>query len=279
MSKSRIYSLAFLTVSDCSPVEAISVAAEAGYDMVGLRLLPATIEESEYPLLTNNKILREVKSALLDTGVKVGDIELIRIKPNFDVNDFLPFLSRASELGAINIVVVGDDDDKQRLIDNFCQLCVSSDEFGLIVNLEPIPWTSVPTLVDAKFIIDEVKKTNTALLIDALHMSRSNTPLETLGEIPKQYIQVFQICDAPALFSHDIDEIKSFARTSRLVPGEGELDLLGLMSVIPDTSIVSIEVPNCELIRSVSPLSRATLMLNSTKDLYSKLPKSLNKNG
>ena len=105
------FSLAFLTVADCSPLEAISVASQAGYGLVGLRLLPATLEEKEYSLLTNNQLLIEVKKALSDTGVKVADVELIRLNADFDINNFLPFLNRVSELGAKNVTVVGDDAD------------------------------------------------------------------------------------------------------------------------------------------------------------------------
>ena len=45
-------SLAFLTLFDCGPVETIRIAAETGFDMVGLRLLPAAPGEDDYPLLT-----------------------------------------------------------------------------------------------------------------------------------------------------------------------------------------------------------------------------------
>ena len=40
------YSLAFLTIFDLGPVEAVRVAAETGYDLVGLRLLPAAARAS-----------------------------------------------------------------------------------------------------------------------------------------------------------------------------------------------------------------------------------------
>ena len=46
-------SLAFLTLVDCEPVKAIRVADAAGFDMVGLRLLPAEPTEADYPLLND----------------------------------------------------------------------------------------------------------------------------------------------------------------------------------------------------------------------------------
>ncbi len=266
------FSLAFLTVADCSPLEAISVASQAGYGLVGLRLLPATLEEKEYSLLTNNQLLIEVKKALSDTGVKVADVELIRLNADFDINNFLPFLNRVSELGAKNVTVVGDDADRNRLIDNFECLCGSAAEFELTFNLEPIPWTAVRTLDEAMSIIHKVNKDSACILIDALHFYRSEMTLDDLSKIPENLIRLFQICDAPALFNKDVNEIRNLARTSRLIPGEGGLDLLSLIERIPKSAVVSIEVPNSKLIANMPPLTRALEMLQSTKELYSQLP-------
>jgi hypothetical protein len=38
---SQCFSLAYLTVSELAPPDAVTVASQTGYDYVGLRLLPA----------------------------------------------------------------------------------------------------------------------------------------------------------------------------------------------------------------------------------------------
>ncbi|MBU3848534.1 MAG: hypothetical protein H9855_16505, partial [Candidatus Acinetobacter avistercoris] len=91
----REYSLSFLTVADVSPVEAVKIAAECGYAQVGLRLLPAAPNESEYPILTDKNLILETQAALKDTGVKVADVEIIRITPDFDGKKYLQFLDVA----------------------------------------------------------------------------------------------------------------------------------------------------------------------------------------
>ena len=54
------YSLAFLTVFDLGPVEAVRAAGAAGYDLIGLRMLPAAPgTEAAYPLLTDDRVLAE----------------------------------------------------------------------------------------------------------------------------------------------------------------------------------------------------------------------------
>ena len=49
----RLFSLAALTVLELSPPEMVEVAARAGYDRVGLRLIPATPEEHHFPLVAD----------------------------------------------------------------------------------------------------------------------------------------------------------------------------------------------------------------------------------
>jgi hypothetical protein len=67
----RTYSLSFLTVPDLEPADAIRVAAETGYERVGLRLLPAAASgEGLYPILTDPSVLKEAQAALADTGMR-----------------------------------------------------------------------------------------------------------------------------------------------------------------------------------------------------------------
>lgn len=82
---SRLYSLSFLTVQEASPVEAVEIAAAWGYDFVGLRILPAASGEAVTLLLHDAKLLREVQAALRDTGVKVADVEIVRLKDSATV--------------------------------------------------------------------------------------------------------------------------------------------------------------------------------------------------
>ena len=54
------YSLAQLTVLEASPPELIRIAAAAGYDLVGLRLLEVTGGDA-WPLTTDPAMLREIE--------------------------------------------------------------------------------------------------------------------------------------------------------------------------------------------------------------------------
>lgn len=78
----RPISLAALTVLDVSPANQVLCAAKAGYSHVGIRLVPATPTETQYDMIGDTPMIREVEANLKATGVKVLDIEILRIKPD-----------------------------------------------------------------------------------------------------------------------------------------------------------------------------------------------------
>ncbi len=75
---STVFFLAHLTVP---PAEVVQVAARSGYQSVGL-LLAFTDTTPGYPLMDDPPMMRDTKSALADTGVRVHDIELVKVTPS-----------------------------------------------------------------------------------------------------------------------------------------------------------------------------------------------------
>lgn len=268
MNAVRKFSLAFLTVPDIGPLDAIRIAAETGYQLVGLRLMPATPKEAPYPLLSDERLLREAVAATRDLGVAIGDLEIIRLSPGMNMAALTPAFDRACRLGGNHMTVVNDDPEENRTIDSFARLSEAAAPFGLTINLEPMPWTRTRTLSQAVHILEGASQPNTGILIDSLHFFRGGSRLEQLQALPRQWLNVFQLSDAPAAFDPRPDVIRHQARTARLMPGQGELDLTGLIEIMPPEAIVSIEVPNRELLRTTPPRERAALALAATQQLY-----------
>jgi hypothetical protein len=79
----RRYSLSFLTCLDAPPPAAIRTARDAGYDCIGLRLLPAAPGGVSFPLMNDDALMQDTLAALRDTGIEVFDVEIIRIAPGF----------------------------------------------------------------------------------------------------------------------------------------------------------------------------------------------------
>lgn len=262
----REYSLSFLTVADVSPVEAVKIAAECGYAQVGLRLLPAAPNESEYPILVDQHLIQETQAILKDTGIKVADVEIIRITPDFDGKKYVQFLEVAQQLGAKHILIAGNDLEQNRLIENYATFCELSKSYGLSCDLEFMPWTAVKNLTQAQAIVEQSGQTNAAVLIDSLHFDRSDSTLEQVQAIPASRLNYVQLCDGFADYDPSDDGLIKIARNNRLVPGQGDIDLVALIATLPKNITLAAEVPNLELAK-LPALERARINLQAIQAL------------
>jgi sugar phosphate isomerase/epimerase len=256
----RAIGLAPLTALELPHVELVSVAAEAGYDCIGLRLVPVAGQPYSHPLAAG-----AIERRLRDTGMRVLDVEVFRLEAATDVTGFEPALAAAQRLGASEILVHGADADVARLADTFAKLCELAARHNLNANLEPMPWVDVSSAATAKRILDAAGKDNAALLVDAIHFFRAGDRFADLSGARLRYAQ---LCDAPAERPADMQEIMRQARSDRLFPGEGGLDLKGLLATLPADLPLSLEVP---VARKLPPLERARLALSATEKLLASL--------
>lgn len=268
----RRYSLAALTVLELSPPEMVEVAARAGYDGVGLRVIPATPEENYFPLATDRSLLARTRQRLADTGLRVLDIEILRLKPETEVaRDFQRVLEVGAELGASEVLVAGNDDDEARTVDAFAALCELARPLGLHPHLEFMPWTGVKHLAQAHRIVAaarEAGRDNACLLVDAFHFNRSASRLEELAKVPADWMRYVQLCDVVGPIPASMAEILHEARQQRCFPGDGDLDLPALLATLPDEVPLSLEIPTEALRRQgVTPLARARMALEKARTL------------
>lgn len=261
------FSLAFLTVADVDPVTAVQTAALAGYDMVGLRFLPASPTESAYPILTDPELQRSVAQALADTGVQLADIEIARLKPDTHIPDFDGFLALGQRLGARHILVAGDDPDRNRLIDTYGQFCVAAARHSMTADIEPMPWTMIKNLADAVQITEAVAQDNSGILIDALHWDRAGDTEQGIRSLNPVRLHYAQVCDGPKPFDATDAGMIRIAREARLLPGEGGIDLAALVQALPAGLPISVEIPNHARARTQTPLERARAALVASKAL------------
>lgn len=264
----RTYSLSFLTVPDLEPADAIRVAAETGYERVGLRLLPAAASgEGLYPILTDPSVLKEAQAALADTGMRVGDVEIVRLKPQTKVDDFIPFLDCAAALGAANILVAGDDGDHARLTQTFAAFAELAGRYAMTADLEFMPWTGVRNAGEANAIVQAAAHPAGGVLADALHWDRSGGKAEDLTAIPRASIHYFQLCDGLADYDTSDEGLISIARGGRLMPGDGGIDLVSFLRALPDDVPISVEIASLERTRQMPANERAALALQKAMEV------------
>jgi len=90
--------------------------------------------------------------------------------------------------------------------------------------------------------------------VDAIHFFRAGDTLDVLASVPREYLHYAQFCDARAERPADMQEIIRQARSDRLMPGEGGLDLAGLLGALPAELPLSLEIPYAT---PMPPLTRA----------------------
>jgi sugar phosphate isomerase/epimerase len=238
------FSLAYLTAPDLSPPDMIHAAHRAGYQYVGLRVLPAVPGGEFWELSTDVALLAETRHAIKDTGVKVFDIEIIRMGPTFHPKAHGRFLETCASLGASAILIAGDDPDEARLTANYAAFCEAARAFKLTADIECMPWTEIKNITQATRIAVAADQPNAGVLVDALHVARSGSTLADVAAIPRHLLHYAQLCDASADVPKTLEGMLHTARSERLLPGEGGIDLAGLLKALPADLPISLEIPN-----------------------------------
>jgi sugar phosphate isomerase/epimerase len=257
--------LAHLTVLEVPPPALFRLAAQAGFDDVGIRILPAAPGGVHYPL-TDQATVVAWRRALAEAGVGVHDVEFVPLTPELDLDDLRRPLALAAELGARRLSVSGDDADRDRLVERYGRLCDIAAEHGLGVDLEFMRFRIVGTLPQALDIVQRADRANGRLLIDVLHLYRSGGTAQMLADVPARWIGSVQLCDAPRQDPGDAHIVEE-AREGRLFPGEGELPLREVLAALPAGVAMSVEVPTGRSHPDLTTVQRAEGALVGTRSL------------
>jgi sugar phosphate isomerase/epimerase len=260
-------SLSYYTVPELSPPQMVREAAAAGFDFVGARLLNGQPGRDPAPLMASSALRRETIACLHDAGIGVLDASGARLRPETDMAAFAPFIDAAAELGARHILASADDPDEPRLAARFAQLCELAGRSGLTVDLEFVPWMSVADLALAARMVRTVACANFGIAVDALHFDRSRSRLSDLATLPRTWFRYVQLCDAPRAWASDRESLMHAAVSERLFPGEGAIDLAGLLRALPFGIPIALEVPTATLALTAPAAERLQRAVAATRKL------------
>ena len=239
----RPLAAAHLTALELEPPQWVRVAARAGFAAVGLRLYPAAAGGIAYLSSVGSAAHRELQHTLAGEGIAVHDVEFIPVVPELKPASLCALFEAASSLGARCVSVSGDDPDFARLAATLAEMAELAQPLGLRIDLEFMRWRHVGSLAQAREVITRASHPNLALLVDALHLSRSGGTPRDIAALAPEAIGSVQLCDASgALPDSDEDAIRE-ARTSRLAPGDGVLPLDALLRALPAQVALSVEMP------------------------------------
>ena len=262
----RKFSLAHLTVLQAPPPELIRIAGLAGYDYVGLRAIALGLPgEPRYALHEDAALLRDTKAALDATGVQLLDVELARVVEDREPETYLPALEVAATLGAKHVLSSIWMPDRNAVIDRFGRLCDLAKPLGLTVNLEFVSTTDWSTLDGSLDVVTGAARENAGIMIDTLHYHRGRIPLDDLRRIPPSWCHFVHVSDDRSEVPVTIEEARRTMREERLYPGEGAIDIIGILGRLPTEIVCAIELPNRERLQQLGPEAFVRQCLERTK--------------
>ena len=265
MSKINPISLAHLTVLDLAPPEMIRVAARCGYRSVGLRLIAVTDTTPGYPLMDDPALMRETKEALHQEGITVGDIEFLKITPETVVSELEGLIAAGAEVGAKHLITAPYEPDLGRLSETLAQIAELTAKYNMSPVLEFFPWTNVPDLHTVLSVVEQAGP-EVGVLVDTLHFNRSNSSLEELAQVDPSRLRFMHLCDAPIMPSYTTEDLLFAGRAERLPPGEGDINLADIVSLMPKDIPVALEIPMLEYGTQHGSEAVAQRIFNATQE-------------
>lgn len=262
MTGRRELALEHLTLLDVAPPELVGLAAGAGFDSVSLRISPATSGEQPWPVRPGSPMLAETIRRLDDTGLRVLGAEAIRL--DGARSGWEPVVETAARLRARYLNAISEDRDLTRLADRFAELTQLAVPYGIRPVIEFMSYKPVRTLQAALDIAG--LSAGGRVLVDALHVQRCGVSLAELAGAGPALLGYLQLCDAPREPPTGLrppgalprgqpvsgGDLALEARSQRLLPGQGELPLAGLLGALPGTIPVGVEAPSARLSRELT---------------------------
>ena len=132
-----------------SPADMVRIAADAGYNSVGLWVAPGDNWHSS--------TTGEVCGALQESGLVALDVEVIWLQPGGKPDPVHhEIIAIGGEIGAKNCLIVSSEPDREITKYLYEDLCVHAERAGMRACLEYMAITEVKTLDDALDIVNGV---------------------------------------------------------------------------------------------------------------------------
>ena len=203
----------------------------------------------------------EIRSIVDDAGLAIAEVDPAwwwlpgaeAIGASIAANDPMdvfrfdePELLRIAEaIGArsLNAVdVFGGEWSVDDAAEAFAALCARAAEHGLLVQVEPLPWSKIPDLATAVSIVRAAGRPNGGINVDAWHLARSGGHADDLLSISGELVLGVQLDDGPA---EPEANLMDATLHERLLPGDGDFDLVrfvGALDAIEANAPYGVEV-------------------------------------
>jgi sugar phosphate isomerase/epimerase len=235
----------FISAFGMPPVQFIELAAELDCQYVTTTPQPIDYNPEnfkKFDLVEDAALRREVKAALKANGITISLGEGLVVLPNVDTRTaYSAALDAFAEIGIPRLNVCAMDPDRTRSFDEMAVLAEMAGSRGMVSVVEYAPVFAANDLAAGIAALRHIGRNDCKLLVDTMHAGRTHTNLAELAALGEAKIGYIQLCDAPRIpvIADYIEE----AMFQRRVPGEGEMPLLDLLTVLPRNVVVGLEVP------------------------------------
>jgi len=167
-----------------------------------------------------------------DAGVRVYEVFTCYLQPDMDLEAMKRAHAFGAELGANYALVIGDDEDWGRMVDNFGRLCDNAAQFGLTCTLEaPVNRRKLTNLDLNLKLLADAGRSNVGLSIDPVQLMRAGDTMAQLRDIDPKLLPYTQIGDTTSL---DPPE-------PHCMPGDGVVPLKEMLDIMPEGLPLSLE--------------------------------------
>lgn len=259
------------TIPNASFRERVAAARAGGFAAISLRVRDYARALAEEGLTDG-----DLRALLDEHGVRVAEIEALSAwRPGAPVGrraagaDEVFAVAEAVRARSVSVVEgAGQPPPLDEAVRAFAALCDRAAALGLLLHFEFWPGSALD-LASAARIAAAAARPNGGLLVDSWHLARTANGDALLANVPGSSIFALQVSDSPAVTAPEEDYMRA-TLTRRLVPGQGALDLAGLLRRLRRagcTAPVSAEIwseklaaePPLEVARRVGDAMRALL--------------------
>ena len=212
------------------PLEYIDATLKAGYEAIGIRTYRAPgLTYNFNPIVGQPDLMRDVKHALSASGLEVYDNYSFYLRPEMEWDRILPALEFGGELGCKVVLVIGDDPDWQRMLDNYARMCEFVAPMHQTVAVEATVRSLSPIKTAVQF-MEDARQQNIAICLDPRQTFRDEHNMEPIRNIDPKWLPYAQLNDSSPVLPN-----------AGLLPGEGVVPLSDYLDALPDGIDISVE--------------------------------------
>lgn len=266
-------SIEFINAFGMNPLQFVGMAAALGVGNIGMAASPITDNPhgfAPWDLRTDPALVRDLKTALADHGVKIQVGEGFLVMPGSDIRDSQATLDVLAEIGAPIANVITMEQDRARSRDQLATLAQMADQRGMRMTVEFMPLMWPANLADTVALVKETGAANASVMVDAMHFFRGGGTVADIAAVPASAIGYIQVCDVP--MPARTDNYGEEARHERMCPGDGDLPLLDFLRALPRDLVVGLEVPLISKAKAgIAPIDAIRPCVEATRELLTQL--------